>query len=40
MFFYDLFPAEPVQNSVECILCEFVMSELDKMLKKNSTEVK
>ena len=26
-------------NDVGCVLCEFVMNELDKILQKNATEV-
>ena len=26
-------------NDVECVLCEFVMNELDKILQKNATVV-
>ncbi len=28
-----------LQTGVDCVLCEFVMKELDKLLKENSTEV-
>lgn len=31
--------SKPVKASAECILCEFVMKELDSILQENATQV-